>query len=142
MSTISYEELIRVTTHYLSNRKGWDIIGWNIAPGEKSVVRYVDIDECQHAACVIHLYAEMREDETFGVFKNIIEDVAELAQRTNAELIIIFRRPQSKIVFVYIMDAGMMNKTFETWTEGKQKQFQIPIKFFRRVDEFEFDLSN
>ena len=84
----------------------------------------------------------MKADETFGVFRNVIENVAELAQTTLAELMVVFKRPQSKVVIIYIMDAAKMNETLTTWTKGKQKQFQIPIKHFRRVDEFEFDLSN
>ena len=105
-------------------------------------MRYVDIDEHTHTACVIHLYAEMREDETFGVFRNIIEAVAESAQRVYSELFIVFKRPHSKIVFIYTMGSEMMNETFYTWTEGKQGQFQIPIKHFTKEDEFEYDFRS
>lgn len=137
MSVMEYEELMKILTHFITNRRGWKVSGWNVGPGEKNILRYTDINDDTHAAYVIHIYTEMREDETFGVFDQIVKAVLELSHKTNSELLIVFRRPNSKIVFIYKMSAKMMNETYDLWTSGKQGQFQIPIGLFEKLDEYE-----
>ncbi len=54
MSVMDYEELMKILTHFITNRRGFKVNGWNVGPGERNILRYTDFDGESHAAYVIH----------------------------------------------------------------------------------------
>ena len=127
------KEIMKIINYFLLDRRQWKIIGWNSGAGEINVVRYEDIDEKKHVAKVTHIWSEMREDMTFGLFERVLHDII---KQKSFELIVVFKRPGSPVIMLYRISRRVMDKTVNLWGTGKSGQYQIPIKFFEKLDEF------
>lgn len=131
------DDLKDIIQKSLGDRKRWQMLGWNEGPKEKSVVRYRDETmSSDHviSAKVIHLWAEMELDKSFGIFPEVLGEVI----HDLSGLIVVFKRPTSRICIIYRLGRLDMSRSRDFWGTGKDDQVQIPIRFFTKLDEIEW----
>lgn len=118
----------------LVGRKRFTDCSWGKLQKDKRVFCYKDADDNFHRLYTIHIWSELKLDNSLGIHISYLDALIHL--RLDG-ILVIFKRPYSRVITFFKLPVKRIVENMSSWPDGSTGQVQVPINQFIKLDEFE-----